>query len=141
LATLGRRAFFAAATYIAAWCSPLGRMAGAAQPQKQSPSLDDFLALSSRLTGRTDLDRAAAAVFLKGLLDTPGNAERLMRPDAALEREIIVSWYTGTYDVRGERRLATHTGALQWRAMGVAVPGACAGRFGAWSQPPRAPAR
>jgi hypothetical protein len=122
---------------VAASGAPIARMAGATQ----SFTLDDFLALSSRVTGRTDLDRAAAAVFFTGLLETPGNAERLMRPDAALEREILVSWYTGTYEVRGERRLATHTGALQWRAMGVAPPGACAGRFGAWSQPPRTAAR
>ena len=137
MAKLGRRAFLTTVACVAASGAPIARIARAAQ----SFTLDDFLALSSRLTGRTDLDRAAAAVFLKGLLETPGNAERLMRPDAALERDIIVSWYTGTYEVRGERRLATHTGALQWRAIGVPAPGACAGRFGAWSQPPRTAVR
>jgi hypothetical protein len=65
----------------------------------------------------------------------------LTQPDAALEREIISAWYTGAYDVRGERQIVTHTGALQWRALGLPAPGACAGRFGAWSQPPRPPAR
>ena len=129
------------AACIEAWCAPIARLAGAAQAQAPAPSLDDFLAWSSRLTGRTDLDRAAAAVYLKALLDTPGNAQRLRRPDAALEREVIVSWYAGTYEVRGERRLATHTGALQWRAIGVTAPGACSGRFGAWSQPPRTAVR
>jgi Membrane bound FAD containing D-sorbitol dehydrogenase len=126
---LRRRAFLT----VVAFLSPLARIMGVAQ----SFSLEDFVRLSSRLTGRTDLDRAAAAAILKGLLSTPGNAARLMQLDAAMEREIITAWYTGMYDVGGERRLATHAGALQWRAIGVPVPGTCAGRFGAWSQPPR----
>ena len=130
---LGRRAFLA----VAACLSPLARMKGGAQ----SFSLDDFIKLSSRLTGRTDLDRPTADIFLKALLSTPANAARLRRPDAALEREIVTSWYTGTYQLRGERRLATHTRALQWRALGMPAPGTCAGRFGAWSQPPRTSAR
>jgi len=133
LAIFGRRAFLTVITFF----SPLARIAGLAQ----SVSLDDFLEVSSRLTGRTDLDRAAAAAILKGLLSTPANATRLAQPDAAMEREIIVAWYTGLYDRGGERQLATHTGALQWRAIGVRVPGSCAGRFGAWSQPPRTQAR
>jgi len=130
---LGRRAFLTVVAFLA----PLARIAGVAQ----SFSLDDFVRLSSRLTGRTDLDRAAAAAILKGILATPANAARLVRPDAAIEREIIAAWYTGMYDLRGERQLATHSGALQWRAIGVPVPGTCAGRFGAWSQPPRTLAR
>jgi len=116
--------------------SPLARIAGVAQ----SFSLDDFVRLSSRLTGRSDLNRDAAASLLKGFLSTPANAARLTQPDAAMEREIIIAWYTGLYDLGGERQLATHTGALQWRALGLPAPGVCAGRFGAWSQPPRTPA-
>lgn len=132
---LGRRAFLA----MLAFMSPLVRAAGASQPRTMS--LDEFIALSSRLTGHTDLDKAAAAAFLNGLLATPANAARLANPDAALEREIIAAWYTGSHEVRGERQLATHTGALKWRALGIAPPGACAGRFGAWSQPPRTASR
>src|SRR6058998_1740802 len=126
---LRRRAFLA----IVAAVAPLGRALRAAQAPP-SFSRDDFLKLSSRLTGRADLDSAAADTYLKALLAAPGNAARLAKPDAALEREIIVSWYTGTYELRGERRLATHAGALKWRAMGIPAPGACAGRFGAWAQ-------
>jgi hypothetical protein len=126
---LGRRAFVTALAFL----SPLLEMVGVAQEF----SLDDFLALSSRLTGRRDLDRDGAAILLKALLATPGNAQKLKQPDAALEREIIVAWYTGMYTLRGEQRLATHTGALQWRALGMPAPGTCAGRFGAWADPPR----
>jgi hypothetical protein len=125
---LGRRAFLALVAFVV----PLARLRGVAQ----SFSLEDFLALSSRLTGHTNLDTAAAGTFLKALASSP-NGAKLTRPDAALEREIIAAWYTGAHDVRGERQLVTHTGALKWRAVGVPVPGACAGRFGAWSQPPR----
>jgi hypothetical protein len=132
---LHRRAFVAVVSFI----GPLTRAAAAFQP---SPiSLDEFIALSSRLTGHTDLNRTAADVFLKGLLATPGNAAKLRQPDAGLERDIIVAWYTGAHDVRGERQLATHAGALKWRAVGVPVPGTCAGRFGAWAQPSRLPNR
>jgi hypothetical protein len=131
MALLDRRAFVAVVAFIA----PVGRAVGAFQPRPIS--VEDFIALSSRLTGHTDLNRAAADVFLKGLLATPGNAARLANPDVALEREIVTAWYTGAHDVRGEQQLATHAGALKWRALGIPAPGACAGRFGAWSQPVR----
>ena len=63
---LGRRAFVA----VVAFVSPLARALQAFQPRPIS--LDEFIALSSRLTGHTDLNRQAADVFLKGLLATPG---------------------------------------------------------------------
>jgi hypothetical protein len=128
----GRRAFIAAIAIL----SPFVR----AEPRAQSFALDEFLALSSRLTGHSNLDRQAAGIFLKNLLATPGvTAARLARPDANLERDIIVAWYTGVQQVRGEARLVTHTGALQWRALGMPAPGTCVGPFGTWAQPHRSP--
>jgi hypothetical protein len=127
--TVGRRAFLAAIALIA----PTFRVSTRAQ----SFSVDDFLALSSRLTGYDNLDRETAGIFLKHLLATPGNAVRLARPDAALERDIIVAWYTGVHEVRGEARLVTHSGALQWRALGMPAPGTCVGPFGSWAKPHR----
>ena len=126
---LGRRAFVAAVALFA----PAFR----ASTRAQSISLDDFLALSSRLTGYTNLDRETAGIFLKNLLATPGIAAQLARPDAALERDIIVAWYTGVHQVRGEPELVTHTGALQWRALGMPAPGTCVGSFGTWADPHR----
>jgi hypothetical protein len=128
---LGRRAFLAAFALAAPWTR------AARASQAPAFSLDEFIALSSRLTGHTNLSRPAADLFLKALLATPGNAARLRQPDPALEREIIIAWYTGAHDAGGQRRLATHTGALKWQALGVPAPGTCAGRFGAWSQPPQ----
>src|SRR5260221_8663285 len=110
---LGRRAFVAVVSCLA----PLARAVEAFQPRAMS--LDEFIALSSRLTGHTDLNRQAADVFLKALLATPGKAARLAQPDPALEREIITAWYTGMHDVRGEQKVATHTGALKWQALGI----------------------
>jgi D-sorbitol dehydrogenase-like protein len=128
----GRRAFIAAIAVV-------GPMFSATSAQ--SVSIDDFLALSSRLTGHSTLDRGTAAIFLKNLLAEPGNAARLIRPDAALERDIILAWYTGMQEVRGEMQTVTHTGALQWRTLGMPAPGTCVGSFGTWSKPPRPPER
>jgi hypothetical protein len=127
--TVGRRAFLAAIALIA----PAFRPA----PGAQSFSVDDFLALSSRLTGYDNLDREAAGIFLKNLLATPGNILRLARPDAALERDIIVAWYSGVHQVQGEAQLVTHSGALQWRALSMPAPGTCVGPFGSWAKPHR----
>ena len=127
--TVGRRAFLAA---IAAIAPAFGVSVHA-----QSFAVDDFLALSSRLTGYDDLDRGIAGTLLKNLLATPGNAARLSRPDAALESDIIVAWYTGVHQVRGEAQLVTHTGALQWRALSMPAPGRCVGPFGSWAKPHR----
>src|SRR5262245_2978769 len=113
--TVGRRAFLAAIALIA----PAFR----ATLPAQSFSVDDFLRMSSRLTGYDDLDRETAAIILNNLLATTGTLGRLARPDAALEQEIIVAWYTGVHQVRGEAELFTHRGALQWRAMGMPAPG------------------
>ena len=128
---LGRRAFIAALGLVTPWFR--------AAPHAQSFSLDDFLALSSRLTGYTDLDPTVGAALLNNLLAAPDMAARLARPDAALERDIIVAWYTGVQEVPGEARVVTHTGALQWRALGMRAPGLCDGPFGTWAKPHRSP--
>jgi hypothetical protein len=127
---LGRRAFIAALGLVTPWFR--------AAPHAQSFSLDDFLALSSRLTGYADLDRKIGGTLLNHLLASD-MAARLARPDAALERDLIVAWYTGVQEVPGEARVVTHTGALQWRALGMPAPGLCAGPFGTWAKPPRSP--
>jgi len=127
----GRRAFIAALGLVTPWFR--------AAPHEQSFSLDNFLALSARLTGYTDLDRRIGGILLNNLLAAPDTAARLGRPDAALERDIIVAWYTGVQKVRGEARLVTHAGVLQWRALGMPAPGLCAGRFGTWAKPHRSP--
>ncbi len=110
-----------------------------------SSSVEDFLRVSRRLTGRKNLDAKVAATYLDALLAVPGNARilaalaggRVSPASAALERTILEWWYTGTYELRGERRVATHSGALMWDAIGVTAPGTCGGAFGAWARAPR----
>ena len=106
------------------------------------------MGLSRRLVRRSNLDAQVGVIYLDALLAVPENGPLLTRlargPAAdldtahtALERAIIECWYTGVYTIRGERRVATHTGALMWPALGVRAPAACAGPFGAWARPPQ----
>ncbi len=147
MASLNRRAFIALASLLA----PVARL-GAIARQSPAPaaiSADEFLRLSQRLVGRTRLDAAAAAMFLNALAAVPANVPLLAHlarrtasdpaltpAHVALENTIIECWYTGTYTLNGERRLATHTGALMWSALNMTAPGTCAGAFGAWAQRP-----
>jgi hypothetical protein len=146
--TLSRRAFLA----LTALAAPLVRLRLAAQAAPPAISLDEFVRLSQRLVARTALDREVAATYLNALLAVAGNAAPLARlarsapaaamtpAQAALAPTIIEWWYTGIYTLNGEPKLATHTGALMWNALGMPAPGTCAGAFGAWARPPRAAA-
>ena len=119
----------------------LRHSAAAASPA----SLDEFLSLSARLTGRSRLDPKIARLYLSALNATPekrGPLADLARGRSShpeLEREIILSWYTGFYKAGGQIRLATHTGALLWKALGTPAPGTCGGPMGFWAQPPAEP--
>jgi hypothetical protein len=141
---LTRRAFLA----MVALFAPAARLRGvAAPPLAVAPvSLDDFIELSQRLLGRSKLDREIAQIYLDAVRSNADDAiqlEYLVESNAnptpemkVLAATIIEWWYTGVYTVNGTPRLATHTGALMWSALGMTAPGTCAGRFGAWSNPP-----
>jgi hypothetical protein len=148
MATLGRRTFLLLASLFA----PAARLRASFPqplPQPAPISVDEFVRLSERLVARPQLDSRIAATYLQALLAIPANGSllaRLARENSsaltpahlALERTIIEWWYTGTYTVNGERRLATHSGALMWSALSTRPPGTCAaGAFGDWSRPPR----
>ena len=136
---LTRRAFLLLASLLV----PAARLR--AQP---AITVDDFVRLSQRLTGRTRLDRQVAATYLNALAAVPANVSLLAElrrttgpgptpAHVALERTIIEWWYTGIYTADGSPRVATHTGALVWGALGMPAPGTCAGPFGVWSRPPQ----
>lgn len=142
MAGLSRRAFVAVVALVA----PVARLlAGAAQPSG-SVTLDEFIELSQRLLGRSKLDREVARIYLSALLAEPDTAVYLATlvqsngnptPEQTMvARTIIEWWYTGVYTINGKPRLATHTGALTWSALGMTAPGTCTGEFGAWSTPP-----
>jgi hypothetical protein len=139
---LGRRAFLILAGLLAPF--------GVRRSSAQSISVADFVRLSTRLTGRSALDREMASAYLRALLTVPGNAPLLaalskgalartqMTPaHVALEQDILISWYTGTHRVDGQTRLATYTGALKWSAIGRPAPGTCVLPAGSWSVPPQ----
>ena len=141
MARLSRRAFLVLAALFAA--------AARLRAQPAAISVDAFLSLSQRLVGRPTLDAQVAAIYLNALVAVPANVPLLAQlargaasspEQLALERTIIECWYTGIYTVNGERRVATHIGALMWSAIGVSAPGGCTGAFGAWSRAPRAAA-
>jgi hypothetical protein len=145
MASLTRRAFLIGAAAFAPVAKVTARQAGAVT---ETLSLDEFMRLSRRLVGDRQLDAQAGAMYFNALLAVPENRPRLVRlahsaggdldaAHSALEATIIEWWYTGVYTLRGERRVATHTNALMWVAMGIRAPGACATAFGAWTRPPR----
>lgn len=140
--TMTRRAFLWASALLA-----IGSPAPAFVRQPQAAtSVDEFLELSGRLLGRSKLDREVAQIYLDALNADSDNAIYLAMlvqsngnptpEQAALSRTIIEWWYTGVCTIDGKPRLATHTGALVWSALGMPAPGTCAGPFGAWSRPP-----
>ena len=144
MANLTRRALLASAVLLA----PAARLrAFASQPSAVAPTaLDEFLELSQRLLGRSELDPEVAQVYLGALLADADSAVHLATlaqssgnptPEQAVVAHTIIEWwYTGVYTVEGKPRVATHVGALMWSAIGRRAPGTCAGPFGAWSSPP-----
>jgi Membrane bound FAD containing D-sorbitol dehydrogenase len=144
MASFSRRAFLA----LVVWLVPSARLrAIEAKSRSLAPtSLDEFVEVSQRLLARPKLDREIAQIYLDAVLSNADDAVQLAylvesnanpTPEMkALASTIIEWWYTGVYRVDGKPRLATHTGALMWSALGMPAPGTCAGPFGAWSRPP-----
>lgn len=140
---LDRRAFLAVSLLLAR----ATRLPGAHQPRPAAISLDEFVELSGRLVERSKLDPQVAQIYLDALSADAVTAVHLATlyqssgnptpEQSEVSRTIIEWWYTGTYTIGTERKLATHTGALVWEAMDMPAPGTCAGPFGAWSRPPR----
>ena len=142
--SLTRRELLTSAVMFA----PAVRLRGfARQPPPVAPTtLDEFLDLSRRLLGRSKLDPEVGQIYLNALLadaDTAIYLATLVQsngnptPEQRVVADTIVEWwYTGVYSLGGKPRLATHTGALMWSALGIPAPGTCTGPFGAWSRPP-----
>ena len=113
-----------------------------AEAKPAAISLAEFLALSTRLTGKTGFDPKIATIYLTALAADPGQHQRLTdlaqgrqsHPD--LEREIVLSWYTGTYKLGSEGRVAAYREAIMWKASGIPAPGTCGGPTGFWARPP-----
>jgi hypothetical protein len=145
---LGRRVFVTLLAAVAAPWRAQGLVMAASPAAQGTPAdIDAFLALSSRLTVHAPLDPGAGRLYLDALVTSPArhgllldllDGRRRGPAHSALERDIVESWYTGVYEANGERRVATHGGALVWKAIGRSAPGVCAGMTGDWARPPGA---
>jgi hypothetical protein len=136
----------AALTAVAAAGLPLP--AGAQPPITATPiTADQFLALSSRLTGAAvaDLDRTMAATLRDGFIAAGRGgalAELAARPEAGtgpLADDLVAAWYSGLYtQADGSQAIAGYTGALLWTALDFTKPpGFCGGETGYWADPPQ----
>ncbi|MBV6271692.1 sorbitol dehydrogenase family protein [Alcaligenaceae bacterium CGII-47] len=107
-------------------------------------SLDEFLTLSSHLTGFpvTALDRTVGTFILqsfedRGMLPALRMLSGQTDTNPPLTKEIIATWYTGICQTTTGLAVATHDQALVWHsAPYLHPPGICGGAFGYWSEPP-----
>jgi hypothetical protein len=105
-------------------------------------TVDDFLALSEKLTGKKPLDAAVAEKLLGGFVAS-GKGDgilQLMRGDEiddALSGAIVGAWYSGVYQTGWGQAVSDFNGALVWAAMSYTKPWAnCGGATGYWADAP-----
>jgi hypothetical protein len=107
------------------------------------PSADQFLELSQRLTGASDLDPDVAKTLLGAFLATghgPALAELLRSgpvPASPLADAIVAAWYSGLYDTGHGIAVSDFNAALVWNSLAFTKPFAsCGGAMGYWADPP-----
>ncbi len=105
-------------------------------------TVDQFVALSKKLTGKQSLDAGVAAKLLGGFVAI-GKSDGLlglMRGDDVddeLANAIVAAWYSGLYDTGWGQAVSDFNGALVWAAMTYTKPWAnCGGATGYWADPP-----
>ena len=109
---------------------------------RETITLDEFLALSARLTGEPDLDATAAAQLLGGFLSTghgPELAAMIVEGGSggAFANEIVAAWYSGRYATATGTAAFNLPDALLWRALDFTKPpGRCGGSTGYWANEP-----
>lgn len=109
----------------------------------QAPiTVEQFLAVSEKLTGKPSLDATVAKTILGGFLAT-GNGPALAKLAAGgddlgpVADAIVGAWYSGLYGTADGDAVATFTEALVWDALTFTKPWAeCGGATGYWADPP-----
>jgi hypothetical protein len=113
---------------------------------RETITLEEFGALSARLTGAslTDLAAGASAKLLDGFLSMGRGAElaRLAAdPGAktgALAADIVAAWYSGNYQTSAGLASIGLPSALLWDALNFTKPsGFCGGLTGYWGDAPQ----
>lgn len=107
-------------------------------------TLDQFIALSERLTQTHDLDPGVARTLLGGFLAT-GNGAALAQlakkrdEHGPVANAIVAAWYSGIYETGKGRAVASPERALLWTVLTFTKPPAfCGGETGYWANPPEA---
>jgi D-sorbitol dehydrogenase-like protein len=114
-----------------------------AQP-RETITLDEFRALSARLTGVdvARLDPTAAIKILDGFVSLgrgPDLVALAAEPGAntgPLADSIVAAWYSGRYPSRAGLDTIDLTQALLWTVLDFTKPpGVCGGETGYWAEP------
>lgn len=127
--------------------------------------LDQFLALSSVLTGVDNLDPGLGQIYLEALRTSAQSGSTLAEVYSAassgsnmpqdldalqqggffdqegigsLADKIIEIWYTGTYSAGEETHVVTYVDALAWKVLHFTKAPTTCGHFGFWSEEPGA---
>jgi hypothetical protein len=113
-------------------------------PARDTITVDQFRALSARLTGVAvaKLDATAAGKLLAGLVSM-GRGGELARLAAdrrgrrgTLANDIVAAWYSGSYATRAGAAAIDLRNALVWKALHFTKPrGECGGATGYWAEP------
>lgn len=110
-----------------------------------SPSLDQFIALSGKLTGHQPLDgdmgknildafvAAGQAGDIATLVGDPAPEQSQLKIASA----IVAAWYSGVSPLPGASEVTGFSDALVWDALTYTKPwGSCGGETGYWGEPP-----
>ena len=140
--TFSRRALILGGACALSAASAFPFFAGA----NETITVDEFRALSARLTGAslTDLNATAAAKLLDGFLSMGRGADlaRLAADPGAragpLADDIVAAWYSGNYHTAAGLASIGLPSALLWDALNYTKPsGFCGGLTGYWGDAPQ----
>ncbi len=111
---------------------------------RETITVDQFCALSARLTGVTNLDATTAGKLLDGFIAMGRGPElALLAADpgisaGTLADAIVAAWYSGNYDTKAGLATLGLTNALLWKALNFTKPpGICGRATGYWADAPQ----
>lgn len=110
-----------------------------------SPSLDEFIAASRKVTGQASLDGGMGKNILAAFISAGqgGDIAALIADPAPegsevkIANAVVAAWYSGLSPLPGAREVTGFNEALVWNALTYTKPwGSCGGETGYWSEPP-----
>lgn len=110
-----------------------------------APSLDEFIAVSRKVTGQSSLDGGMGKNILAAFLSAGqgGDITSLIADPAPEHSEtkianaVVAAWYSGLSPLPGAREVTGFNEALVWNALTYTKPwGSCGGETGYWSEAP-----